>query len=469
MPRYNFKNNNSTYSLDMTASTVARFFENGDLEYEEADYYGYYAVTSLTPSGSLDTGYFIKGDNDTTYPIKAVPNRGFKSTLTHVDKIEYYTDSNCTNLIGTITTATETKFYGGSLYQSGETQKGISAHRLTIYVKKYASTGYHFTNDQTVTTQVTPYNLIAGGFSEDTSDSNCKYWTNVTATATVNTYTVTFTAGTGVTDIKAGSSINGPGYTSGHAFDYGSTIYLFIKVQSGYNVPSGFYYVSSGSMYGYYYKTYGPLTSNYSFGTINCTIAITAKLYISGNASKNRDNYQCNSCVWVGGLFLSARPTSSVSITYTFSSWDPFSTQTGWHTWSQTLTYSASDFSNDYEVSGYYGIVGYSTAQISNPLPPTYSTAYSNMTEAQKARLVIHMGANSMLNLANSVRLSVTVVVDGVTLTFDAPSMNGSYVNNHLMVYINDDSSDTSSYLYKIQQGSGVIITTGYNPIVDLS
>ena len=89
-----------------------------------------------------------------------------------------------------------------------------------------------------------------------------------TVTRYVQEYSVLFNAGTGISSIfltdNSGAS---SGSQSGAKFKYGTTVYLFFKLSTGYDAPSGSSYNSTNGCY--YYSAV--IKDTKDFGTISCS------------------------------------------------------------------------------------------------------------------------------------------------------------------------------------------------------
>lgn len=99
-----------------------------------------------------------------------------------------------------------------------------------------------------------------------------------TQNATVASYTVTFTAGTGIASMWSSSSASATssGNASGYAYPYQTTVYVYFKLSTTVSkVPDGWTLVSGTALKAnaVYRKTISSISSNQALGTISATIA----------------------------------------------------------------------------------------------------------------------------------------------------------------------------------------------------
>lgn len=99
-----------------------------------------------------------------------------------------------------------------------------------------------------------------------------------TQNATVASYTVTFTAGTGIASMWSSSSASATtsGNASGYAYPYQTTVYVYFKLSTTVSkVPDGWTLVSGTALKAnaVYRKTISSISSNQALGTVSATIA----------------------------------------------------------------------------------------------------------------------------------------------------------------------------------------------------
>lgn len=203
---------------------------------------------ALTVSGNVTGSSYVTGAGVNTYAVTIAAGTGVSSV---------YLSTSSTATSGS---ASGTKFNYNS----------------TVYGFAKLSTGYSAPSGWTLVSGTANSNgaIYRVGSKVVTSAQNFG-----TVSATVNTYAVTIAKGTGVSAVYLSTNSNATsGSASGTKFNYGSTVYAFATLSSGYSASSGWTLVS-GSTYRVSSKTVS--TSGNDFGTITAglssyTVSITA-------------------------------------------------------------------------------------------------------------------------------------------------------------------------------------------------